>query len=149
MIPVAGDHLTEVIANYCLVEFNEAEKIKKGIENSDVVEYEDILGLKNSITKKEVLDLLDPYIKEMTKQVSDEIIKLNDNNKVSAVFVVGGGGRIEGYTNQLAAEHDIIVNRVALRGEEVMGKIDFKDDSVTKDSLIVTPLGICNGTGCK
>lgn len=143
MIPVAGDHLTEVIANYCLVEFNEAEKIKKGIENSDVVEYEDILGLKNSITKKEVLDLLDPYIKEMTKQVSDEIIKLNDNNKVSAVFVVGGGGRIEGYTNQLATEHDIIVNRVALRGEEVMGKIDFKDDSVTKDSLIVTPLGIC------
>lgn len=143
MIPDAGDHLTEVIANYCLVEFNEAEKIKKGIENAEEVEYEDILGLKNSITRKEVLDLLDPYIKEMSKQVSDEIIKLNDNNKVSAIFVVGGGGRIEGYTKHLAEEHDIVVNRVALRGEEVMGKIEFKDDSVSKDSLIVTPLGIC------
>ncbi|MCR4649093.1 MAG: cell division protein FtsA [Lachnospiraceae bacterium] len=146
MIPVAGDSLTEIIANYCLVEFNEAEKIKKGIEgigDDDTVEYEDILGLKSTITKKEVLELLDSHIKEMTKLVSDEILKLNGGEKVGAIFVVGGGGRIEGYTASLAKLHDIMVNRVAVRGEDVMGKIEFKDNSVTKDSLIVTPLGIC------
>jgi len=143
MIPVAGDSLTDIIANYCLVEFNEAEKIKKGIETEDEVEYEDILGLKATITKKEVLDILDSHIKEMAQQVSDEITRLNGQNKVSAIFVVGGGGRIEGYTTYLAQIHDIQVNRVALRGEEVMGKIEFKDNSVNKDSLIVTPLGIC------
>lgn len=143
MIPVAGDSLTEIIANYCLVEFNEAEKIKKGIEDSEEVEYEDILGIKSTITRKEVLDILDSHIKEMTKMVSDEIIRLNGGNKVGAIFVVGGGGRIEGYTQSLAEIHDIQVNRVALRGEEVMGKIEFKDNSVNKDSLIVTPLGIC------
>ncbi|MCR5846842.1 MAG: rod shape-determining protein [Lachnospiraceae bacterium] len=143
MIPVAGDSLTETIANFCLAEFNEAEKIKKGIEENEEVEYEDILGLKNTITRKEVLDILDSHIKNMTKLVSDEIIRLNGGNKVGAIFVVGGGGRIEGYTKYLAQEHDIMVNRVALRGEEVMGKIEFKDNSVPKDSLIVTPLGIC------
>lgn len=143
MIPVAGDSLTEIIANYCLVEFNEAEKIKKGIEDADEVEYEDILGLKNTITKKEVLDMLDSHIKKMTKLVSDEIIRLNGGEKVGAIFVVGGGGRIEGYTQNLAQEQGIMVNRVALRGEEVMSKIEFKDNSVNKDSLIVTPLGIC------
>lgn len=143
MIPVAGDSLTEMIANHCLCEFNEAENIKKGIENSDEVEYEDILGLKNTITKNEVLDLLDGNIKEMTKLVSEEILKLNGGNKVGAIFVVGGGGRIEGYTESLANIHDIMVNRVAIRGEEVMSKIEFEDDSVVKDSLIVTPLGIC------
>ena len=143
MIPVAGDSLTEIIANYCLVEFNEAEKIKKGIEDEEEVEYEDILGIKSTITRKEVLDILDDHIKEMTKMVSDEITRLNGGNKVGAIFVVGGGGRIEGYTKYLAEIHDIQVNRVALRGEEVMGKIEFKDNSVSKDSLIVTPLGIC------
>lgn len=143
MIPVAGDSLTEIIANYCLVEFNEAEKIKKGIENADEVEYEDILGLKNTISKKDVLELLDSYIRDMAKQASDEIIRLNGGNKVSAIFVVGGGGRIENYTKYLAETQDIQVNRVAVRGEDVMGKIVFKDDSVVKDSLIVTPLGIC------
>lgn len=143
MIPVAGDSLTEIIANYCLVEFNEAEKIKKGIENADGVEYEDILGLKNTISKKDVLELLDSHIRDMAKQASDEIIRLNGGNKVSAIFVVGGGGRIENYTKYLAETQDIQVNRVAVRGEDVMGKIVFKDDSVVKDSLIVTPLGIC------
>lgn len=143
MIPVAGDSLTEIIANYCLVEFNEAEKIKKGIENADEVEYEDILGLKNTISKKDVLELLDSHIRDMAKQASDEIIRLNGGNKVSAIFVVGGGGRIENYTKYLAETQDIQVNRVAVRGEDVMGKIVFKDDSVVKDSLIVTPLGIC------
>ena len=143
MIPIAGDSLTEIIANYCLVEFNEAEKIKKGIEHADEVEYEDILGLKNTISKKDVLELLDSHIREMAKQASDEIIRLNGGNKVSAIFVVGGGGRIENYTKYLAETQDIVVNRVAIRGEDVMGKIIFKDDSVVKDSLIVTPLGIC------
>ncbi len=143
MIPVAGDSLTELIANHCLCEFNEAELIKKGIENNDEVEYEDILGLKNTISKKEILELLDDNIQEMTKLVSDEILRLNGGNKVSAIFVVGGGGRIEGYTEKLAKLHDIMVNRVAVRGEDVMGKIEFEDTSVIKDSLIVTPLGIC------
>ena len=143
MIPVAGDSLTETIAKYCLVEFNEAEKIKKGIEENEEVEYEDILGLKATISRKDVLEMLDDQIKEMAKLVSDEITRLNGGEKVGAIFVVGGGGRIENYTKYLAEEHGIVVNRVALRGEEVMGKIEFKDNSVTKDSLIVTPLGIC------
>lgn len=143
MIPLAGDSLSEIISTFCLVEFNEAEKIKKGIGQNEVVEYEDILGIKSTITKKEVLDLLESKIDEMAKQVSEEINRLNGGNNVNAIFVVGGGGKIEGYTNKLAEYHNILVNRVALRGEEVMNKIIFKDDSVEKDSLIVTPLGIC------
>lgn len=142
MIPVAGDSLTEIIANHCLVEFNEAERIKREISQKDKVKYEDILGLENTISKKDVMSLLDSHINDMTKQVSDEIVKLNGGN-VSAVFVVGGGGKIEGYISKLAKNHGIQETRVALRGEEVMGKIEFKDDSLAKDSTLVTPLGIC------
>lgn len=143
MIPLAGDSFTELIANYCMCEFNEAEKIKKSIESNDETEYEDIIGFTNVIKKEEILSLLEPKLKEMTGLISDEIIRLNGGNKVGAIFVVGGGGKIEGFTETLAGIHDIMVNRVAIRGEEVMNKIEFEDSSVIKDSLIVTPLGIC------
>ena len=143
MIPTAGDCLTEMIAQHCLVDFNVAEEIKRNVTENGVAEYEDIIGLPQSITKDEVLQVLEPEIDKMTAQVAECIMKLNGDKPVSAVFVVGGGGKIEGYTNHLADKIGIQVQRVALRGEEVMQKIIFQDDSLKKDSLLVTPLGIC------
>ncbi len=143
MIPTAGDCLTEMIAQHCLVDFNVAEEIKRTIAENDVAEFEDIIGLPQTITKEEVLQVLEPEIDKMTAQVAECIMKLNGDKPVSAVFVVGGGGKIEGYTNHLAEKIGIQVQRVALRGEEVMQKIIFQDDSLKKDSLLVTPLGIC------
>ncbi len=143
MIPTAGDCLTEMIAQHCLVDFNVAEEIKRTIAENDVAEFEDIIGLPQTITKEEVLQVLEPELDKMTSQVAECIMKLNGDKPVSAVFVVGGGGKIEGYTNHLAEKIGIQVQRVALRGEEVMQKIIFQDDSLKKDSLLVTPLGIC------
>ena len=59
------------------------------------------------------------------------------------ILVVGGGGKIDGYTEGIARELGIQVERVALRGEEVMQKIEFLERDVKKDSLLVTPIGIC------
>ncbi len=143
MIPTAGDSLTEAIAQHCLVDFNVAEEIKRTIAENDVAEFEDIIGLPQTITKEEVLQVLEPELDKMTSQVAECIMKLNGDKPVSAVFVVGGGGKIEGYTSHLADKIGIQVQRVALRGEEVMQKIIFLDDSLKKDSLLVTPLGIC------
>lgn len=143
MIPTAGDSLTEMIAQHCLVDFNVAEEIKRTIAENDVAEFEDIIGLPQTITKEEVLQVLEPELDKMTSQVAECIMKLNGDKPVSAVFVVGGGGKIEGYTNHLADKIGIQVQRVALRGEEVMQKIIFQDDTMKKDSLLVTPLGIC------
>lgn len=71
------------------------------------------------------------------------IKQLNGDKSVSAVFVVGGGGKIEGYTKCVAERLGIPQERCALRGEEVMQKIDFVPRDITKDSLLVTPIGIC------
>ena len=143
MIPEAGDCLTDVITQHCLVEFAVAEDIKKGIETQSQITYEDIMGLEQVITREEVLTLLEPAIERMTQNVADMILSLNADKPVSAVFVVGGGGRIEGYTAKLAEKIGIPVQRVALRGEDVMQKISFPDDCTKRDSLLVTPLGIC------
>ncbi|MBR6256270.1 MAG: rod shape-determining protein [Lachnospiraceae bacterium] len=143
MIPVAGDSLTETIAKACLVDFNTAEQIKRGIETADVIEYNDIMGLPQKIEKQAVLDMIQDQIDDMTGLVGEKFMELNGGKPVSAVFVVGGGGRIEGYTRKLSEHLGIVAERVAVRGEEVMGKIRFKDEDVKKDSLLVTPIGIC------
>ncbi len=143
MIPVAGDSLTETIAKACLVDFNTAEQIKRSIGENDQVEYSDIMGLPQRIDKQTVLDMLSPGIDEMTSLVADKFMELNGGKPVSAVFVVGGGGRIESYTKKLSEHLGIVAERVALRGEEVMGKIRFKEENARKDSLLVTPIGIC------
>lgn len=143
MIPMAGDSLTEILAQHCLVDFVTAEQVKRQIGVSDVIEYKDIMGLPQTISSEEAMEILRPTIENMTRPVAECIRELNGDKSVSAVFVVGGGGKIPGYTETLAEELGILKERVAVRGEEVMGKIDFLEEDVQKDSLLVTPIGIC------
>ncbi len=143
MIPIAGDSLTDMIVQQCLVEFDTAEYIKRTIATQEVVEYEDILGLPQSITRQDVQSLLQPAIDTMTKEVADCIRELNGDKPVSAVFVVGGGGVIAGYTQNLAKELGLAKERVAIRGKEVMQSIQFENEDPIKDSMMVTPIGIC------
>lgn len=143
MLPVAGDCLTEDIARHCLVDFQTAEQIKRGIETQDAVEYKDIMGLPQKISREEVLSVIDHDLEDMALQAAEKIKELNGNKPVSAVFVVGGGGKIATYTERVAKHLGIARERCAVRGEEVMMKIDFMERDVVKDSLMVTPIGIC------
>lgn len=143
MIPVAGDALTEIIAQNCLVDFNTAECIKRQSGEMEQVEYQDIMGLPQVITRQQVEELVKPVVDRMTEEVADKIRELNGDKSVSAVFVVGGGGVIAGYTQSLAQQLGIQKERVAVRGQEVMQQIEFLKEDARKDSLMVTPIGIC------
>ena len=143
MIPMAGDALTEVVAHRCLVEFTEAEKIKRATCQGGTIEFKDIMGLTQKIETSEVLEAAFPVVNKMTGEIADKIRELNGDKSVSAVFVVGGGGKLPGFTNELADKLGIQRERVALRGKEVMERIVFQDSSIEKDSLLVTPIGIC------
>lgn len=143
MIPIAGDSLTEILAQHCLVDFETAERIKRRIGVEETIEYADILGLPQTITSREAMELLQENIDRMTREVADCIRELNGEKPVSAVFVVGGGGMIPGYTQALAEQLGIAKERVAIRGEEVMQTISFDVENARKDSLMVTPIGIC------
>ena len=143
MIPSAGDEITEVIAKECLVEFSVAERIKRASSGEEPINFRDIMGLEQIITPDEVKQLIEPCIRSMTKDISDKIKSLNGDKPVSAVFVVGGGGKAPGFTQALAEHLGISPQRVAVRGEEVLKTVDFKINGVKKDSLLVTPIGIC------
>lgn len=143
MIPVAGDSLTDILVQHCLVDFETAEQIKRSCGVQENIEYQDIMGLPQTISSKEVLELLEPAVEKMTKMVADCIMELNGDKPVSAVFVVGGGGMIPGYTEKLSEHLGIVKERVAIRGQEVMQAIEFENDNARKDAMMVTPIGIC------
>lgn len=143
MISVAGDELTEVLVKEYLVEFDMAEKIKLAVDKKKPISYTDIMGLTYKTTREDVLHILEPTMNKMAEDISKKIKELNGGKSVNAVFVVGGGGKVPGFTEKLAENLGILKERVALRGAEVMGNIDFIDESIKKDSLLVTPIGIC------
>lgn len=143
MIPSAGDEITERIVKEYLVDFNTAEKIKMISPKRKSLTYKDIMGISHKITPDEVYNLVSGVVKEITKSVADKIIELNGGKTVSAVFIVGGGGKLPGFTSALAKHLNLADDRVALRGEEVMHDIHMEIPNVKKDPLLVTPIGIC------
>ncbi|MDD7403436.1 MAG: cell division FtsA domain-containing protein [Butyribacter sp.] len=143
MIPYAGDEVTEAIAKKYLTDFTEADRMKCSSTTQEEVEYHDIMGLPQKISSEELVASVEDTVKMITKNVSDRIIELNGGKPVSAIFVVGGGGKIGGFVESLAEYQGIQKERVALRGSEVLANVTFLQDDITVDSLLVTPVGIC------
>ena len=145
MIPLAGDEITEKIAKNYLVDFNTAETIKIAASNPDneTVTFNDIMGLEQTVAASEIQAIADDSIANMAKSTADRIIELNGGKSVNAVFVVGGGGKMPSYVKHLADDLSIAPERVAIRGKEVLTTVDFNVEGFKKDSLYVTPVGIC------
>lgn len=145
MIPCAGDEITECIAKTYLVDFNTAEKIKMSAstKKKGLVTFKDIMGITQKVDALEIRNAAADVVDAMAKDVAEKIIELNGGKPVNAVFVVGGGGKIPGYTERVADCLGIPHQRVAVRGEEVLTSVDFQVDNFKKDSLYVTPVGIC------
>lgn len=143
MIPSAGDELTETLIKKYLIDFATAEKLKTVSPKRKSITYKDIMGISHKITPDEIFQTLEEVKKRITGKIAEKIIELNGKTPVSAVFVVGGGGKLVGFTEDLAKALKLPSERVALRGEEVMNDINFLVENVKKDPLYVTPIGIC------
>lgn len=143
MIPSAGDEISEIIAKHYLVDFTCAEKLKLAAGGKKNVSFKDIMGMKHSVSPEEIKTVTTPVASRLAEDVAGKIIELNGGKAVSAVFIVGGGGKIPGFSSLLAKSLSLPEERVALRGKEVLGGVEFAVTNVKKDSLFVTPIGIC------
>ena len=143
MIPYAGDEVTEVIVQHYLVDFKTAEAMKMDSTNKTEITYEDIMSIPHTIPSSELWELVAPTVDKIASEVAAKVRELNGNKSVSACFVVGGGGKIHGFTDMLAEHLDLPKERVALRGEEVLREVNFQQTDIKKDPLLVTPIGIC------
>lgn len=143
MMPLAGDEITEAIAKEYLLDFRTAEKIKKKTTAKKPFSVKNIMGEQLKLTAQDILAVADRATKEIAGAVAREIISLNGDKPVSAVFIVGGGAKIDSFANNLAEGMNLPKARVALRGSDVLSSVTFLQKGIKKDSTLVTPIGIC------
>lgn len=140
MVPVAGDEVTEAIAQNYLVDFNTAEMIKKQCSEKEKVTYIDVLGLESEVLSEDVIKLINPIVKKISDEIGNKIIELNGDKSPNAVFLVGGGAHTPKLKEFIAEKLNIQLQRVGIKGREAVVDCVCQDNSL--GSIGVTVLGI-------
>lgn len=140
MVALAGDEITEKIAQTYLLDFNKAEKLKIGLCKSEVNSFTDVLGMTHQLPTDEIMSQIEDVIDHITKEVAENIIQLNKKSP-SAVFCIGGGAQIPGFTNSLAGHLKLPLERVVIKSVENLEMISFETEPLLGPEFI-TPMGI-------
>lgn len=145
MATIAGDEVTELLMRSLLIDFRTGEALKMAIGSADPISYADILGLPHEITTQELQDLIDPVVTELSKELAKRILELN-TRAPSAVFLAGGGSKLPGLRERVAAELKMEPTRVAIAGNH-FERSAFSEEYDLNDPEYATPLGIAVSAG--
>ncbi|MFZ5652020.1 MAG: cell division protein FtsA [Bacillota bacterium] len=136
MVPMAGDEITEALSQGLLVDFNTAEIIKREIMKGQDITFRDIMGIDQTVSSSEALEILDPVLESITSGITGEILKLNGNKPPKSVFCVGGGGQVPTFTDRVAQKLGLPPERVGLKGRK------FIPDLLVNEEEISGPEGV-------
>ncbi|MBR3560046.1 MAG: pilus assembly protein PilM [Oscillospiraceae bacterium] len=145
MATIAGDEITELMMRVLLVDFGQAERIKMLLGNKAKISYTDILGLPHEATPEEIRDMIAPAVTTLAQELAKRILELNDKVP-SAVFLAGGGSKLEGLKERVAEELRIEPSRVAIAGNQ-FEKNAYSEEYDLNDPEYATPLGIAISAG--
>ncbi|MBU9714682.1 cell division protein FtsA [Bacillus tamaricis] len=140
MVPVAGDEITEAISDQFLLDFPDAEQLKRDLSLHNNVTLTDILGFETEYSREEVVQQIDSSIDDLAKKISEEILQLNGNYP-KAVMLVGGGSMTPKLPEKLASYLNLPPNRVAIRGIDAIQGLTFAQ-KIESTPELVTPIGI-------
>ncbi|MCK5219559.1 rod shape-determining protein, partial [bacterium] len=142
MVTQAGDEITEDLCDHYLLDFVEAERIKRSIETAgkEPLEFTTIFGQGRNLPAGEILQTLLPGIRRLAKEIADSIRRLN-SSVPRAIVMVGGGSATPRLGELLAEELGLEPGRVGIRGPETI--LDLKNATGVLIGIEgVTPLGI-------
>lgn len=139
MVPIAGDEITEAIAQEYLVDFNEAERIKRTVLKDKEVTFTDVLGIENVVGIDSINKLIKPVVIKMANSIGSKIIEINGNKPPAAVFLVGGGAHSPFLIEELAKVLNIDEKRIAIKDRKSVEDCVCNNDL---GSAGVTVLGI-------
>ncbi|OLO40475.1 cell division protein [Alkalihalophilus pseudofirmus] len=139
MVPFAGDEVTEAISDQFLLDFPDAELIKRQLSEKDEVTLKDILGFETTYPKEEVIQAVEGTISELAKSITSQILELNGKSP-KAVMLVGGGSMTPRLANYVAQSLQLPENRVAIRGIDAIKTVASTNGNSGPE--LVTPIGI-------
>ncbi|HYE83453.1 MAG TPA: cell division FtsA domain-containing protein [Clostridia bacterium] len=140
MASIAGDEITEKIAEVLLLDFDQAEKVKICLNHKETVKYKDIMGMTFEKSSEEIIGSIDSAIRILAKEISDRIIEYN-GKAPSAVFLVGGGSQIPRLSLYVAEYLRIPAERVGVRNTDIIKDVEIKSKKLSGPEFI-TPIGI-------
>lgn len=140
MVSKAGDEITEAISDQYLLDFNEAERVKRDLTEHGEATLTDILGFEETVTLDELAKSITPAIEQLAQQIADQIISLN-NRSPKAVMLVGGGSLTPRLTHVIARKLNLPDNRVATRGVDAIQNLETLVD-IPPGPTFITPIGI-------
>ena len=145
MATIAGDETTEMLMRMLLVDFKQAERLKKALGDKGKISYTDILGISHETTAAQLQDMIAPAVTALAQELAKRILDLN--GKVpSAVFLAGGGSKLVGLKERVAEELKIEPARVAIAGNH-FEKNAYSEEHDLNDPEYATPLGIAISAG--
>lgn len=140
MVAEAGDEITEALAREFLLDFDSAEALKTKLFKDDTHSFTDIVGIPSSLSTEEILARINPVISQITTQIAQKIIEFN-GRAPSAVFCIGGGCQVPGFTGLLAQALEIPAERAVIKGTEALENLKFEGVPLIGPEY-VTPVGI-------
>lgn len=145
MATVAGDEITEAIMRAYLVDFPTAEQMKRQLDQEVTIQFRDILGMEGSASPEEVAAAIQEPMKHLTEAIAEQIISLN-GTAPSAVYMAGGGSKLNGLRPLVAQGLKMDERRVAIAGNN-FAKSAFADEVDLENPEYATPLGIAISAG--
>jgi cell division protein FtsA len=139
MVPMAGDEITETICSHYLLDFKVGEKIKREINTKAQINFKDFLGIKVSVKREEILEVIQAVAEKLAKSIAQEILRLN-HDVPQAVILIGGGSLTPLLPEMLSEAIGISKNRVGIQVRERLDDV-FGEKNV-KGPESITPIGI-------
>lgn len=145
MVTIAGDEITEAIMRAFLVDFSTAEMMKRELAKGEDISFRDVLGMENSVSLEEITAVIQEPMRRLTEAIAKQILNVN-GTAPSALFMAGGGSKLNGLCAMVAHELEMDERRVAIAGNN-FAKSAFADDLVLENPEYATPLGIAISAG--
>ena len=145
MATIAGDEITERLMRSYLIDFQTAENIKRSLREGESVHYTDIMGLENELSYDEVMTEIEEPMEKLASAIAEQVVSVN-GAPPSALFLAGGGSKLNGLKERVAEKLNMDEKRVAVAGNN-FAKSAYADTIKLDNPEYTTPLGIAVSAG--
>lgn len=127
MVPVAGDEITEALAEEYLLDYNTGEMIKRSLIKGEARTVRNILSQEVTVETEEALAAIDSVVQSLASQISEAILMLNEKSP-QAVICIGGGSLTPNLLDYIAKFLEIDKSRVGIKEysdiKNVIGEVE-------------------------
>ena len=145
MATIAGDEITEAVMRAFLVDFATAENIKRNMKEQGSATYRDILGFENEVKFEDFAAAIQEPMERLAEAIGKQVLEVN-TMLPSALFLAGGGSKLEGLREKVASSLGMDERRVAVAGNN-FEKSAFSETVDLQNPEYTTPLGIAISAG--